>query len=570
MPVLDDVRTEVMETDVLVVGAGIAGCHAAIRARESGMDVVIVDKGNLGRSGLSPQMSGVLTFFDPEKDDYDAWYREGVESGEWVVDQKILDNMFNETADRVRDMDSWGVTFQKERREFIRKPSVGCIYGRVALLTHGGSQLMSVLRGEVVRHGIRLVERVMVTDLLTSDGELPTSGRIVGAVGFNIRDGKLHVFKARATIIATGVTTSVLLGAVMPTLSGDGKGMGFRAGCEMRNIELSSISIRRAAGLTNPQGPGANILFGEGAILVNANGNRFMKKWDPVRMARSTRAVVARAIATEELEGRGPVYLDATHLSEAAHARIEKCIPITVRSLAALGLDFRRDKIPYTTTLEDGSAGGIRVNRENATTVRALYAVGDASDHAEMGVTDIISPGMAGAIGGYRAGETATQYAAEAEEPGINEHQIQLLKDHIFAPMKCKTGLKHQEVREHCKSIIRKGLLGPVRDEPGLKEAIGAAREIRDDEIPKVGAKDYHELARSIGLENELLLLELLPRSALLRTESRGSHYRRDYPRRDDANWLKWVIARREGDSIKVWAEPIPFEEYALKPKPPQ
>ncbi len=567
MAALEEAKTEVVKTDVLVLGGGIAGCLAAIKARESGLDVVLVDKGNLGRSGISFMMAGVLTYFDPEKDDYDEWYKECVELGQWINDQKCLEGMINETTGRIRDLDSWGVEFQKVGGEFIRKPGVGHIHARNILMTNGGFQMMLVVRGEVLRRGVRVIERVMTTDLLTSDGELPTKGRIVGAVGFNIRTGKFYVFRARATVIATGMTGSVTLRPVAAILSGDGKAMAFRAGCEMRNIDLT-FSSPHPAGLNC--GPGLNILTGEGTIFVNAKGDRFMQKWDPIRMERAPRTLICRAIATEELEGRAPVYLDATHLDEAAHGRIEKCIPIILRSFASAGLDLRKDKIPYTSDLIDVGPGGIRVNGENATTIVGLYAAGAASDHGEIGVTNYISLGMVSAIGGYRAGEAAAKCTAKTGEPTINERQVQVLKQQVFAPMNRESESKHQEVRQHCKSIFQKGLLGPIKNERGLKEAIGAARGIREREIPKLAARDFHELARCIGLGNELLFLELFSRCSLLRTESRGWHYREDYPQRDDANWLKWVIAKREDDGIKVWIEPIPFEEYPLKPKRPK
>jgi len=547
-------QSEVVSADVLVLGGGLAGCFAAIKARESGLDVVMVDKGNLGRSGTSHQVSGVLTYFDPKKDDYDAWYRECVEAGEWVVDQDCLQGMLNETTERIRNLKDWGVQFQEEKGEFIRRPGVGHIHGRNVLMTHGGFQLMSVLRGEVLRRGVRVIEMVMTTDLLTSDGEAMTSGRIIGAVGLNIRTGKFYVFKARA--ICTGMR--------MPTLSGDGKAMAFRVGCQMRNVELSYYHDTQ---IDFNCAPGANHLYGEGAILVNAKGERFMHKWDPVRMDRATRVVHCRAIATEELEGRGPIFLDATHLDELAHARIEKTLPILVMSFATAGLSLRKDRIPYTVTLSDHGPGGINVDRDGATTVPGLYAAGDASDHASSGVSNIIGHGMGSAIVGHRAGEVAAGYARQVDAASVNDRQVQLLKDQIFAPMQRESGLKHQEVREHCMSLWPKGLLGPVRNEKRLKEAIAVAQEIREEEIPKLVARDYHELARSIGLGNELLLLELLPRCALVRTESRGSHYREDYPERDDANWLKWVMAKKEDGEVKVWTKPIPYEKYPLKPE---
>ncbi len=557
MPTLEEAKTETVQTDVLVLGGGIAGCFAAIKARECGADVVMVDKGHVGRSGFSPMMSGVLRYFDPERDNFDAWFREEVEASNWLAEQKRLGYVIRESYDCVREMDSWGVKFQKEQGEFVRRPTTLTLTRRV-LMTNSGFQLMAILRGQVMRRGIRIIERVMTTDLLTSDGEVMTNGRIVGAIGFNIRSGRFYVFKAKATIIATGSTNSMYMYSAQRNLSGDGKAMAFRAGGELRNIDMSAWQPSAVGQSTSA---GLNLLVGEGATFVNAKGDRYMRIWDPQRIERAPREVHGKAIAIEELEGRGPCYLDATQLDESAYSRLEKCIPIIIKNFAARGLDLRRDKIPYTVFIGDEAFGGIQVSTECETTISALYATGSAKD---LGASQ---GGMGAAIDGRHAGKAAATYAAETEEPTIDEYQVKLLKKQMFAPMERKAGLKHEDVRGHCASILRRGLLGPVKNDRKLREAMSIAQEIRTNEIPKLVARDYHELARCIGLGNELLFLELFPRCSLLRTESRGAHYREDYPERDDANWLKWVIAKREDDGIKVWSKPIPFDEYPLKPE---
>ncbi len=139
---------------------------------------------------------------------------------------------------------------------------------------------MSILRGEVLRRGIRVVERVMVTELLTSDGQLPTKDRVTGAIGFNIRNGSFYVFKAKATVIATGSTNSMYGYACQRNLSGDGKAMAFNAGCEFRNVELAYWQLSAVGQTTSA---GLNVLVGEGTIIVNALGDRFMRKWAPLR-----------------------------------------------------------------------------------------------------------------------------------------------------------------------------------------------------------------------------------------------------------------------------------------------
>lgn len=552
---MEELVNEVMDTDVLIIGGGIAGCTAAIEAIEAGMAVTIVDKANIGRGGMSHQMSGVLTCFEPAEDDADKWYEECIEAGQGLCDINRLQGMIEETAERVRDMETWGVHFQKEKGGFIRKAGVGHQYARNIILTDGGFQLMSVLRGEVLRRGVRLVERVMVTELLTSDGEQPTQGNVTGAVGFGVRTGKSYVFKARAVIMAAGCTRAVDISpATMSSLSGDGKAMAFRVGCQMRNIELTFFS----PGPTDFMcAPGINILFGEGAIMVNNKGERFMKKWDSTRVERASRSVLCKAMAMEEREGRGPIYLDATHLDDGAYRRIEMALPIVTGSFAKGGLNLGKNKIKYSVRISDLGPGGIRTDQGGATTVPGLYAAGAVSDHGEDGVSNIIGHGMESCIGGYRAGRSAAQFALQKETFHIDEPQLRKLTRQIFAPMTREKGISHHEARRKIKRMGEDGLLGAVRNERNLKKALETVEDVKDL-LPDLTAKDYHELTRVHGLNNELLFVELLAKCALYRTESRGSHYREDYPERDDKNWLKWVIVGKEGDDTKIWGESLP------------
>ncbi|MFC1938206.1 FAD-binding protein [Chloroflexota bacterium] len=561
---IEPIKTEVVSSDVLVIGGGIAACCAAIKAKECGSDVVLVDKGTVGRSGLSPCMSGILTCFDPQKDDEELVYKERVENGVWLADQECLDNMNQESWECIKELESFGAKFQKDTKgEYIRKPGVGATHGRNVSMVHGGIQLMTVLRGEVLKRGVHVIERVMVSELLTSDGKSPTKGRIVGAVGFNVRTGKFYVFKAKAVIIATGGALSIQVRCVHPHCSGDGLGMAFRAGAEVRNMDVLIYSPR-LRDFKGPIGPGLHIFAMEDVHYVNANGERFVSKWDK-RGERADRATIGKAWFMEEKEGRGPIYTDATHLDVSAHDRIEKAMPLVIHSLNAIGQSFRKDKIPYTTDLLD-EEGGIRLNKEAAATIPGLYAAGDVGDAAYQGCSEPLSPGMGSAIYAYRAGKAAAKYCAGADQSSTDEQQVQLLKEKIFAPMTQKAGLNHHEVRAHCRSLLEKELLGPIKNEKNIKQAIAIAKEIRRNEMPKLKAKDYHELARTFSLGSELLFLELIAHCSLARTESRGSHFREDYQEQDDVNWLKWVIAKREDDDIKVWTESIPFDKYRLKP----
>jgi len=555
---------ERIQSDILVIGGGIAGCFAAIRAAESGMKVTLLDKGHLGRSGTSYQMSGVLTCFDPERDDQDAWYRECVETGDWINDQDCLAGMIHETAERVRELEGWGVEFQKERGRFIRRPGVGHVHARNILMTKGGFQLQSALRGEVLRRGVQVCERMMATDLLVSSED---GRRIVGALGFNIRTGRFLICESGAVVLATGAARAIWTGMRLPMLSGDGNAMAFRAGCDMRNREFAGYYEVPVD--FDGIGPGSNILFGEGAVLLNERGERFMEKWDPIRLERANRVSRFMAIAAEVEGGRGPVYLDATGLDEGVFQRIEKVLPIPMMCLKAAGLDLRSDRIRWSYTLADHSPGGIRANRHGETSLPGLFVAGDASDHGTSGTCNIITHGMVSAIEGDRAGRIVPHVVAEARREQVDRGMTETLMAAVLEPMKRTAGLDPETVRRHCMDIWP--LLGPRKNEARLKAAITAAREIRDNQIPLLRAADYHGLSHCIGLANALHLIELYARCALERTESRGAHFREEYPQRDDHGWLRWLIVRKKGermDEMTMRTESIPFERYPLSPQP--
>ncbi len=554
-----------VETDVLVIGGGIAACLAAIEARSKSLDVMLVDKGHLGRSGNSPLMSGVLSCFDPEEDDYDTWLKNCVEVGEYLNEQDIVSQVIPETANVIRDLQSWGAEFIKKEGKVERYRSIGGTMN--AKMIRGGIQLMDAVRGEVIRRGVRLVERVMVVHLLTSDGEQPTGGKVAGALGFDLRTGRVYVFKAKAVIMATGAVMPQRYRCQSPfVLSADGIMMGFRAGSQLKNLEFT-LGGPSPADLNLASG--SHLLFGQGAYLRNEKGERFMKKYDPVNMERAAKNALGIAVAKEYdrdyFEGRVPiVFLDARHLDGQAHEAIKKGLPIYVRMLEKAGLDLTKDLIRYRITVQACiGAGGIRIDKDRASTVAGLYAAGSTGDHAEDGVTNVIGHGMESAVSGRIAGRSAAHYASQAEKPIVKESQAEMLAEEMLQPLNRSKGIEPQATNEDIGRIWE--LVSVLRNEKLLNQALEEIKELKTEKISKLWARDYHRLAAALGASNKVSFLELFCDFAMRRNESRGGHFRVDYPERDDTNWLKWIICERAAEGPRIWTETVPFERYPLK-----
>lgn len=213
-------------------------------------------------------------------------------------------------------------------------------------------------------------------------------------------------------------------------------------------------------------------------------------------------------------------------------------------------------------------AGGVRANRHGASSVPSLFVAGDISDHGTSGACNIISHGMVSAIEGNRAGKAAPPVAGEANQEQADQNIVKARVADLLEPLNRENGLSHHEVRRHCIAIW--SLLGPRKNAARLKAAIAAAREIRDTEIPRLRARDFHELSHCIGLGNALHLIELYARCALERKESRGAHFREEYPHRDDRHWLQWIVVGKKGermDEMDVRTEAIPFKRYPLSPR---
>ncbi|MDP6558882.1 MAG: FAD-binding protein [Candidatus Binatia bacterium] len=544
-----------IETDVLIIGGGIAGAFAAYRAREAGARVLLADRSYFGRSGCSAVASGVYPAYMPGDDEH-KWVR-GFGLGP-LVNQPLLVKSLSVSYDHLMTMDRWGVRWVKEGNKIIRVGGPGHSFATGAWMAEGGPQMMMAVRGGVLDSGVEVLNRMAVTDLLTSDGKLPTDGKVVGAAGFNTRTGEIHVIQAKATVLCTGPYKfpypwpGSTLGYMPVDLSGDGIAMMLHAGAQLSRLEMGGINL-------NPDfmlcAPGLETLMPSGAKWVDKNGRRFLEDYDPKRMEMTSRALLYFAIAHQKEMGNVPS-MDLRDVPPERLQILQKVIPIVLSNYEGAGMDATQEPVPYTYQVA-GTSGifgaGARVTEHGETTVPGLYAAGTCSDMAYL-------PGghlQYCSVSGDWAGRAAGAYAAKEKSAPMASRQIDETIQAMVEPLNRSDGLPYAQVHRRLGNLLMEKV-GLVLHAERLESAIKDLLEIREGQIARLRARDTHGLAKVWGLRHYSYVLEATLRAYLYRTESRVAFIREDYPVIDNVNWLKMVLVQRQDKELKLWDEPIP------------
>lgn len=554
-------------TDVLVIGGGIAGAFAAYKARQSGARVLLVDRSYFGRSGCSALASGVYPSYMPG-DSVDDWIK-GLGAGP-LVNQALLVKSLPVMYEHLMTMDRWGVKWLKEGREIVRLGAPGRTFKNGAWMAEGGPQMMMAVRAGVIESGVEVLNRVAVTQLLTSDGKLPTEGRVLGAVGFHVRTGAIYAIQAKATVMCTGPYKfpypwpGSTLGYMPVDLSGDGIAMMLSAGAQLSRLELGGINL-------NPDNllcaPGLESLMPSGAKFVDKNGRRFLEDYDPKRMEMTSRALLYFAIAHQKELGNIPA-MDLREITPERMELLKRVIPIVISSYEGLGLDVTQESVPYSYQVAAtvGIFGaGARVKENGETTVPGLFAGGTCTDLAYLpgGHLPFCS------VTGHWAGETAGAYVAKAEPTLLPSRQLEQAVQSIKAPLERRDGLAYGPVHRRLGELLMQKV-GLVLHAERLQEALSKLLDIRENEISRLEARDHHELAKVWGLTHYAQVLEATLRAYLYRTESRVAFIREDFPVIDNVNWVKMVVVQRQGATLKLWDEPLPESFHLIPVRPTQ
>ncbi len=560
---------EQIESDILVIGGGAAGCFAAIKAREGGVkDVILVDKGYVGKSGCSKFAAGSFKCFIPEEDDYDLWFSKAVEEGYYMNDQLWTGIHLQEVYQRALELDAWGVPFLKDPRGgFDRLEGQGSSEDRpIKTMMFEGPALMDVLRKTVRKFSVKIVDKTMVTHLVHDASDRAS---IAGALGFDLRTGKHLLFKAKAVILAAGAQAFKSHYAYQKMVTGDAHVMGLRAGAEVTNYEFCCHHLSCADFDTT----GMNVLQGVGARFVNARGESYMKKYDPEYGDHAAMNRLSAGMACEVRLGNGPIYYDFSRFDDRILAYFKKTLPIMYRAFERGGYIRNgriRERVEWVSVNMGnvGYGGGLRINTRCETARRGLYAAGDATCGPASGVEGFCAYAIPfAATSGARSGTAAARYVGEIGEVHPDQEEIRAFSEELALPLKRKEGFEPDYVVLKVQELLFPMDIYVFRHQARLKSSLNRLLEIREHVIPYLKAYDPHYLRMVIEASHMVTCAELFLRAALMRTESRGSHLREDYPETDNADWLKWIILREDNERIRVSTADIPTDTYPLKPE---
>jgi succinate dehydrogenase/fumarate reductase flavoprotein subunit len=555
-------ETRTIEVDVLIIGGGTAGPVAAIKAKQKSPDarVLLLDKANVKRSGaIAEGMDSVNNAIVPGYATPEQYVKEITIANDGIVNQKALFAYASRSYDMIRELDSWGVKFEKDETGDYAVKKVHHL-GSYVLPMPEGYNIKKVLFRQLRKAGVEISNRLTSTRLLVGK-----DGRIAGAMALDSRSGDFVIVRAKAVILCTGAAgrlglpdSGYLFGTYeSPTNAGDGYSMAYHAGAELSGLECFQINPL----IKDYNGPACAYVTGPfGGYTVNAKGERFIKSdyWSGQMMLEFWR----------ELQGgNGPVFLKLDHLAEETVTKIENILHITERPTRGLfhegrKVDYRTDMVEMSIS-EIGlcgghSASGVWVDENARTTVPGLYAAGDLCNVAHNYM-------MGAMVYGMIAAEDAIDFAAERDFAEFDPAQVEAERERIFAPLEREIGLQPTKVEYKLRRMVNDYLQPP---KVTSKMEIGLRRfaEIRED-IKHIKAGNPHELMRAIEVQAILDCAELAAHASLFRTESRWGlyHYRTDFPERNDSEWFTFVQVRKGADGQpECFKRPVPPYLFAI------
>jgi len=560
---------ETIDTDVLVIGAGGAGSRAAIEAAKNNVHVTLLSKELLGKAHTVMAEGGynaALANVD-SADNWQVHFKDTVVGGAWLNNQRLAEILVKEASDRIFDLEEYGAVFDRTPEgKIMQRPFGKQTYRRTCYAAdRTGHELMATLVEEVRRRDVDVLDEIFVTNLLTSGGS------VCGTVAIDYKTGSFMVFRAKAVVLASGgagrlykITTN----AAQDT--GDGYATAYRIGANLVDMEMVQF---HPTGMVYPESHRGQLVTeavrGEGGLLFNIKKERFMQRYDPKLMELAGRDVVARSIATEILEGRGTprggVYLDVSHLPANV---IEERLPSMLKQFIDVGVDIRKEPMQVAPTAHH-FMGGVQINESAETNISGLYAAGEVTGGVHGG-NRLGGNALADTqVFGRRAGENAAKYALKNSMLPVDRKQISSEIRRAQKFLKKKEGVRPVEIKGKLTSLMW-DKVGIFRTGREIQEAIVEIERVKEKELPKLYVMDSktrynREWIESLEIENLVTVAEMVAKAALMREESRGAHYRRDFPKTDNQNWFVNIVIRQERG--RMMFEKVPVVTTIIKPE---
>jgi succinate dehydrogenase / fumarate reductase flavoprotein subunit len=554
-------KYETHEHDVLIIGAGGAGLRAAIEALAQGASVGVVCKSLLGKAhtvmaegGIAAAMANVDTL-----DDWRTHFRDTMRGGKFLNNWRMAQLHAQEAPERVRELERWGALFDRTADgDILQRAFGGHTFKRLCHVgDRTGLEMIRTLQDRGVHLGIDVYMECAITRLL-KDGE-----RMAGAFGYWRENGRFVVLKAKSIVIATGgIGKAWRVTSNSWEYTGDGMALAYDAGAELMDMEFVQF---HPTGMVWPPGVQGILVTeavrGEGGVLRNKDGERFMERYDPERMDLSTRDVVARAIYTEAKEGRGTehggAYLDISH-KPAEY--VKKKLPSMYHQFRELAdVDITKGPMEVGPTCHY-MMGGIRVDAETAqANVPGMFAAGEAAAGLHganrlggNSLSDLL-------VFGRRAGQAAAEHAKQTGTPNIDDAEVEEATREMLEPFERRDGANPYDVHRDLQETMQ-NYVGIFRSEEDLKQGLSEIQGLKDraGRVHVDGSRLFNpgwHLARD--LKSLLTVSEAVALSALERKESRGAHSRIDFPQYDE-QWGKLNnIILRDGDAMRLRHAPI-------------
>lgn len=551
----------VLETDVLVIGGGITATRAAVAAYDQGAKVILVDKGIIGKSGGGPVAYSVTAALVQAPDSAEVFFQDMIRSGHGLNNQRLVKAFVEDIIQgRVLELERFGIVFAREKDgQLSRRQMGGHSYPRDVASFHAAS-MVNVLVSEVMRREIKVLSETAITRLLTCDG------RVVGAVGLNRKTGEVIAFRAKSTVLTAGGASQAFgpgkvcgYSTTLLEITGDSYAMAYRIGAELVDMEF----IQYILAFAYPE-LYKGILAGEPAAqnakLYNSREERFMERYDPERMECSTKDVLAAAIIHEVKAGRGTPHGGAWMDFSAAS---EDSLHIFPYPFEEAGIDPRKDRVEVMPAVHY-HMGGIRINEKCATELPGLYASGEAAGGLH-GANRLAGCSTADSnVFGSRSGEYAALEALKMKGPAaIDWKQVYEEQDRFVGLLKSSgksAGITPVDLKRKLQTILWDDA-GPLRDKASLTAAIEKLKAIREEygniRIRQDSLRFNNDLMEAIDVANMIDFGEIMARAALLREETRGGHYREDFPKKDDESWLKNIVIKKQNNEMLISTMPV-------------